>query len=188
LHREGLVFRTAMKEANGDVEEALKRLGPACCDTQGNLVRLTLNRTIARTGKAIGQPPYQLDNSVLSHVKKVVSIHFLALGHSTWINDTGMKQIAAMKNLQCLSMKHTEISSDGLDHLQSAKSLRVLVVCDKTISEADAIAFEKAKPDCEVIRWPTDAGPNAAALTSEHERFIQNVKAGRLVQVGEHHH
>ena len=187
MHRGDLVFRTALSEAEGGIDGALRRLGPAWDDPQGNLVRLSLNRTIVRSGKAIGRPPFQLDNSVLSHVKQVDSIRFLALGHQTRINDAGMAQIAEMKNLECLSMKQTKISTTGLQHLQSAKRLKVIVISDANLSEADAQAFEQAKPGCEVIRWPTDAGPGAAALTNEHNQFINNVTSGRVISAGDFH-
>lgn len=173
------VYRQALKEARGKPTAAIQRLGPAYVDAQGNLIRLTLNRSIRREGKARGLPNYQLGNSILSKVNEIESIEHLAIGFPTWIDDAGMKHIAKMPNLKSLSLKFTKLTPKGLNNLLPLKSLQLLVVDGTKLSDDDARAFEQAMPDCEVILWPKEAATSQRQLQMQSD-FIDAVRAGRL--------
>ncbi len=174
------VYQTALREANGDPVAALSRLGPAYFDRNGSLIYLTLNRSIARTGKAAALPAYQLGNDCLAKVKRVETIQHLTVGHPTWINDSGMKHIAEMQNLQTLSLKFTPLSKLGLSYLEPLQNLKVLYVSSAQLTPVDARRFERSVAGCEVVLWPEEAGQASEVRTRLQDEFIEKVKTGSL--------
>ncbi len=177
------VFRQALSEAGGDQVAALTRLGPAFTDPQGNLVRLTLNRTIRREGKATGLPDHQLGNAVLSKLSLVPSLQFLGIGPKTWIDDDGMEQIAKLPQLEVLSMKFTQLSKRGLDRLRPLTTLKVLYVSEAKLTEQDAIDFEEAVRGCDVVLWPSQAQQASDTVMQIQQEFIDDVREGQLIRV-----
>ncbi len=181
--RPDLVWNTALDEADGDSGAALLRLGAAYVDQQGQLRRLTLSRSIARQGKSVGLPDYQLSNAVLETVGQVKTLEALEIGQKTWIDDSGMTYLSELPNLHALTLKFTPLKAQGLQSLAHIDSLRLLIVAGAQLTDADIAAAQRTNPNLTIVRWPMEAGHMDSAFQDAQQAFIDDVTSGRLQRV-----
>ncbi len=62
-----------------------------------------------------------------------------------------MKRLHGMKHLQKLWLNSTEVSDEGVAHLEKLKSLRELHISENKISETALRALRSALPRCRIL-------------------------------------
>ena len=140
------VFQQALNESGGDKVAAIKLMGYSTCDEGGNLVYVSLNRTIPRNRRR----PLRLNNGVLRELSEFESIRTLIIGVVNDIDDRGMGHIAKLSNLELLNLRLVAISDRGLKKLTNLNKLQVLMVDATNLSDDAIEEFQAALPRCDL--------------------------------------
>jgi len=68
----------------------------------------------------------------------------------TKVTDEGLKELAALTELQRLGLNSTAVTGAGLKHLVPLKKLQLLNLSDTKVTETDVAALKKALPACQI--------------------------------------
>jgi hypothetical protein len=66
------------------------------------------------------------------------------------ITDNGLKEVAALKNLEELYIGGNKITDEGLKQLVGLKQLKILNVHNTKVTSDGIMALQEALPQCEI--------------------------------------
>ena len=67
------------------------------------------------------------------------------------MHDAGLKELAGLKNLDCLYRDGTQITDGGLKHLAGLKNLQTLNLFGTKATKAGIAALQKELPGCTIF-------------------------------------
>ena len=71
---------------------------------------------------------------------------------SEGVTDTGLKELAALKNLTALDLSDTRVTDAGVKELASLKKLTTLTVHFTKVTDTGVKELQNALPRCKVYR------------------------------------
>jgi hypothetical protein len=92
-----------------------------------------------------------VSDSALVHLTALPRLQILDL-NNTQVTDAGLIQLEGLAALEGLGLGATRVSDTGLVHLKRLQRLKTLYVRGTKITDAGVIEFERALPNCKVVR------------------------------------
>jgi hypothetical protein len=71
---------------------------------------------------------------------------------ATQVSDLGLKELAALRNLQVLSLHQTPVTDAGMKELAGLKNLRLLELSGTQVTDVGVKELQRALPNCRIIR------------------------------------
>jgi len=115
-----------------------------------------LGGKVTRDEKAEGKPVIrvrlggtQVTDAGLKELAALKNLQELDLA-GTKVTDAGLKELAALKTLQTLYLDNTKVTDAGLKELAPLKNLQTLYLGNTQVTDAGKAELRKALPKCQV--------------------------------------
>ena len=96
-------------------------------------------------------------NADLAVLVKLSNLRRLRLGYAGNVDDGAISTLTNLLEIEELHLPATNIGDATLDAMQKIATLRKLTVGETKVTAEGIARFRAARPDCEVVWWPTAA-------------------------------